>query len=164
MDLPTRRSIHWSSRLQLPEASVPCSSSVIGDMSFPINKNMILNYFDCRMLHVLRIRVSILPTKLGYVLAPLLAASSALIGHARWAHQAWKAWKEPPHLWCAAVAAVTAKEVSRFCSRPASAPDRLVLLAESWRFGHGCVMNWAHGPLSACKSVPPVVAQDLNLP
>jgi hypothetical protein len=39
---------------------------------------------------------------IDYVVAPLLAAASALIGHARWA-QAWKGWKEPPHLWCAAV-------------------------------------------------------------
>jgi hypothetical protein len=37
-----------------------------------------------------------------YVVAPLLAAASALIGNARWA-QAWQGWKEPPHLWCAAV-------------------------------------------------------------
>jgi hypothetical protein len=37
-----------------------------------------------------------------YVVAPLLAAASALIGNARWA-QAWPGWKEPPHLWCAPV-------------------------------------------------------------
>jgi hypothetical protein len=37
-----------------------------------------------------------------YVAAPLLAAASALIGHARWA-QATPGWKEPPHLWLAAV-------------------------------------------------------------
>jgi hypothetical protein len=37
-----------------------------------------------------------------YVVAPLLAAASALIGNARWA-QAWPNWKEPPHLWCVAV-------------------------------------------------------------
>jgi hypothetical protein len=37
-----------------------------------------------------------------YVVAPLLAASSALIGNARWP-QAWQGWKEPPHLWCGAV-------------------------------------------------------------
>jgi Protein of unknown function (DUF3987) len=37
-----------------------------------------------------------------YVVAPLLAAASALIGHSRWA-QAWPGWKEPPHLWCASV-------------------------------------------------------------
>ncbi|MCL2430492.1 MAG: YfjI family protein [Alphaproteobacteria bacterium] len=37
-----------------------------------------------------------------YVVAPLLAAASALIGNARWA-QAWQGWKEPPHLWCAAI-------------------------------------------------------------
>jgi Protein of unknown function (DUF3987) len=37
-----------------------------------------------------------------YVVAPLLAAASALIGHSRWA-QAWVGWKEPPHLWCASV-------------------------------------------------------------
>jgi hypothetical protein len=45
-------------------------------------------------------RAAAAPT--DYVVAPLLAAASALIGHARWA-QAWKGWKEPPHLWCAAV-------------------------------------------------------------
>src|SRR5207248_9775517 len=33
-----------------------------------------------------------------YVAAPLLAAASALIGHARWA-QATPGWSEPPHLW-----------------------------------------------------------------
>jgi hypothetical protein len=33
-----------------------------------------------------------------YVVAPLLATASALIGHARWA-QAVLGWKEPPHLW-----------------------------------------------------------------
>jgi hypothetical protein len=33
-----------------------------------------------------------------YVVAPLLGASSALIGHARWA-RAWEGWVEPPHLW-----------------------------------------------------------------
>jgi hypothetical protein len=37
-----------------------------------------------------------------YVVAPLLAAASVLIGNARWA-QAWKGRKEPPHLWCATV-------------------------------------------------------------
>ena len=37
-----------------------------------------------------------------YVVAPLLASSSALIGHSRWA-QAWAGWQEPPHLWCASV-------------------------------------------------------------
>lgn len=37
-----------------------------------------------------------------YVVAALLPAASALIGHARWA-QAWPGWQEPPHLWCAAV-------------------------------------------------------------
>jgi hypothetical protein len=37
-----------------------------------------------------------------YVAAPLLAAASALIGHARWA-QATPGWVEPPHLWVGAV-------------------------------------------------------------
>ncbi len=37
-----------------------------------------------------------------YVLAPLLAAASALVGNARWA-QANAGWAEPPHLWCASV-------------------------------------------------------------
>jgi hypothetical protein len=39
---------------------------------------------------------------IDYVVAPLLAAASAVIGHARWV-QAWDGWKEPPHLWCAAI-------------------------------------------------------------
>lgn len=37
-----------------------------------------------------------------YVAAPLLAAASALIGHARWA-QATPGWAEPPHLWIGVV-------------------------------------------------------------
>jgi hypothetical protein len=37
-----------------------------------------------------------------YVAAPLLAAASALIGHARWA-QATPGWQEPPHIWAGAV-------------------------------------------------------------
>lgn len=37
-----------------------------------------------------------------YVAAPLLAAASVLIGHARWA-QATPGWSEPPHLWAAVV-------------------------------------------------------------
>src|SRR5689334_13072671 len=37
-----------------------------------------------------------------YVLAPLLATTSALIGNARWP-QATSGWAEPPHLWCAVV-------------------------------------------------------------
>lgn len=37
-----------------------------------------------------------------YVVAPLLAAASAVIGHSRWA-QAWEGWAEPPHLWCGVV-------------------------------------------------------------
>src|SRR4051812_7733401 len=37
-----------------------------------------------------------------YVVAPLLASASALIGHARWA-QATPGWAEPPHLWVADV-------------------------------------------------------------
>ena len=37
-----------------------------------------------------------------YVAAPLLAAASAVIGHARWP-RAGEAWAEPPHLWCASV-------------------------------------------------------------
>ncbi len=37
-----------------------------------------------------------------YVVAPLIASVSALIGNARWA-QATPGWAEPPHLWCASV-------------------------------------------------------------
>jgi hypothetical protein len=37
-----------------------------------------------------------------YVVAPLLASVSTLIGNARWA-QAWPGWSEPPHLWTVAV-------------------------------------------------------------
>jgi Protein of unknown function (DUF3987)/Primase C terminal 2 (PriCT-2) len=37
-----------------------------------------------------------------YVAAPLLAAASTLIGHARWA-QATPGWVEPPHLWIGVV-------------------------------------------------------------
>jgi hypothetical protein len=37
-----------------------------------------------------------------YVVAPLLAAASALIGNSRWA-QATAGWSEPPHLWVGAV-------------------------------------------------------------
>jgi hypothetical protein len=37
-----------------------------------------------------------------YVALPLLAAASALIGHARWA-KATETWKEPPHLWMGSV-------------------------------------------------------------
>jgi hypothetical protein len=37
-----------------------------------------------------------------YVAAPLLGATSVLIGHARWA-QATPGWAEPPHLWVAGV-------------------------------------------------------------
>src|SRR5690242_7049580 len=37
-----------------------------------------------------------------YVVAPLLASVSVVIGHARWA-QATPGWAEPPHLWLAAV-------------------------------------------------------------
>jgi hypothetical protein len=37
-----------------------------------------------------------------YVVAPLLATASALVGHARWA-QATPGWAEPPHLWLGAV-------------------------------------------------------------
>jgi hypothetical protein len=39
---------------------------------------------------------------IDYVLAPLLASASVLIGHARWA-QAVPGWIEPPHLWIGAV-------------------------------------------------------------
>jgi hypothetical protein len=37
-----------------------------------------------------------------YVVAPLLAAASALVGHARWA-QATPGWTEPPHMWIVTV-------------------------------------------------------------
>ena len=37
-----------------------------------------------------------------YVVAPLLASVSTLIGNARWA-QARPGWSEPPHLWMVAV-------------------------------------------------------------
>jgi hypothetical protein len=37
-----------------------------------------------------------------FVVMPLLAAASALIGNARWAN-AWKGWSEPPALWCGSV-------------------------------------------------------------
>jgi hypothetical protein len=37
-----------------------------------------------------------------YVVAPLLASVSTLIGHSRWA-QAWPGWSEPPHLWMVVV-------------------------------------------------------------
>lgn len=37
-----------------------------------------------------------------YVVAPLLASASVLIGNARWA-QATPGWAEPPHLWCGGV-------------------------------------------------------------
>jgi hypothetical protein len=39
---------------------------------------------------------------IDYVAAPLLAAASAMIGHARWP-RAGENWTEPPHLWCASV-------------------------------------------------------------
>jgi hypothetical protein len=39
---------------------------------------------------------------IDYVVAPLLASVSVLIGHARWA-QATPGWSEPPHLWVGAV-------------------------------------------------------------
>jgi hypothetical protein len=39
---------------------------------------------------------------IDYVAAPLLAAASAVIGHARWP-RAGETWAEPPHLWCASV-------------------------------------------------------------
>jgi hypothetical protein len=41
-------------------------------------------------------------TSPDYVAAPLLAAGSATIGHARWA-QAHPGWQEPPHLWMCSV-------------------------------------------------------------
>jgi hypothetical protein len=37
-----------------------------------------------------------------YVVLPLLAAASALIGNSRWV-RAWDGWVEPPVLWCGAV-------------------------------------------------------------
>jgi len=37
-----------------------------------------------------------------YVMVPMLATASALIGHARWA-EATPGWAEPPHLWVCAV-------------------------------------------------------------
>jgi hypothetical protein len=37
-----------------------------------------------------------------YVAAPLLAAASVLIGHARWIKAA-PGWTEPPHLWVGVV-------------------------------------------------------------
>jgi hypothetical protein len=37
-----------------------------------------------------------------YIVGPLLAAASALIGNARWAQGA-PGWREPPHLWCGMV-------------------------------------------------------------
>ena len=39
---------------------------------------------------------------IDYVAAPLLASTSVLIGHARWA-QASPGWSEPPHLWVSGV-------------------------------------------------------------
>jgi Protein of unknown function (DUF3987) len=39
---------------------------------------------------------------LDYVAAPLLAAASTLIGHARWV-RGGETWTEPPHLWCGSV-------------------------------------------------------------
>jgi len=48
-----------------------------------------------------------------YVAAPLLAAASTLIGHARWAEAA-PGWAEPSHLWIAAAAtAATANRRGR---------------------------------------------------
>jgi Protein of unknown function (DUF3987) len=38
---------------------------------------------------------------IDYVVAPLLASASVMIGHARWA-QATPGWAEPPHLWVGA--------------------------------------------------------------
>ena len=39
---------------------------------------------------------------IDYVALPLLAAASALIGHARWA-EATPGWQEPPHIWAGVV-------------------------------------------------------------
>jgi Protein of unknown function (DUF3987)/Primase C terminal 2 (PriCT-2)/Bifunctional DNA primase/polymerase, N-terminal len=50
-----------------------------------------------------------------YVSMPLLAAASALIGHARWP-SATPGWCEPPHIWCASVG------VSGSSKSPASDP------------------------------------------
>jgi hypothetical protein len=77
-----------------------------------------------------------------YVAAPLLAAVSVLIGHARWA-QATPGWSEPPHLWPAAVgdsgngkspgADPLLRDVLPEIERPmlADFPDRL----QEWRSG-----------------------------
>jgi hypothetical protein len=77
-----------------------------------------------------------------YVMAPLLASVSALIGHARWA-QATDGWSEPPHLWVGVVGdSGTGKSPGSDCllrdvlpelegKMVANFPDRL----REWRLG-----------------------------
>ena len=96
-----------------------------------------------------------------YVAVPLLAAVSALIGHARWA-QATPGWSEPPHLWMAAVgdsgngkspgADCLLRDVLPEIERRmlADFPDRLQRMARRRRAGKGRQRDMAErGPRRA---------------
>jgi hypothetical protein len=61
-----------------------------------------IEVFGSRWGEWIRIAAEAAGCPLDYVVAPLLASASALIGHARWA-QAAPGWAEPPYLWIGGV-------------------------------------------------------------
>lgn len=88
-----------------------------------------------------------------YVAAPLLAAASALVGHARWA-QATPGWAEPPHLWLGVVGdSGTGKSPGADCllgevlpeierRMLADFPDRLREWAFTTELGQAATQRW----------------------
>ena len=64
--------------------------------------NLPIEIFGERWSGLIRNNAEASACPMDYVAAPLLAAASAVIGHARWP-RAGETWAEPPHLWCASV-------------------------------------------------------------
>lgn len=91
-------------RLLTPSEPLPDRKpdlSVLG-LSHPPAPVLPLELFGSRWSQWIRDAAAAAACPPDYVVAPLLAAASALIGNARWP-QAWPGWQEPPHLWCASV-------------------------------------------------------------
>jgi hypothetical protein len=107
-----------------------------------------------------------------YVVAPLLASASVLIGHARWA-QATPGWREPPHLWLGVVgdsgdgkspgADCLIKEVLPNIERAmlADFPERLREWRAATAFERAAIKRWGEDVLDAHRNggrapLPPV--------
>ena len=105
-----------------------------------------------------------------YVVMPLLAAVSSLVGNARWV-VAWRGWAEPPALWCASVgdpssgktsgAAPITRDALRTVERQMARghPAEVARWDELASVGRAALKQWEQAVAKALKAGDPVPAK-----